>query len=148
MSTILDIDRRKLISRANLTYDKPVSRSEAGLPIGNGQMGSLVWTSPSALKFQINRVDVYANNSYTNSFSERDSDYAYGCGFVDVDFVDFGAGVFPDENTLQRLSVYDGLVTVSGKDVTARLLACHGRDVMAIEIDDQREQPTTILRIL
>ena len=42
MSTMLDIDRRKLISHANLTYDKPVSRSEAGPPIGNGQMGSLV----------------------------------------------------------------------------------------------------------
>ena len=29
-------------------------------------MGSLVWTTPESLRFQINRVDVYANNSYTN----------------------------------------------------------------------------------
>ena len=43
MSTILDINRRKLILRANLTYDRSVSHSEEGLPIGNGQMGSLVW---------------------------------------------------------------------------------------------------------
>jgi hypothetical protein len=95
-SSILSVNYRNLVSRADLTYDKPVARSEEGLPVGNGRMGSLVWTSPSALKFQINRVDVYANNSYTNSFNRRDWDYAYGCGYVDVDFVDFGGDVFPE----------------------------------------------------
>jgi hypothetical protein len=94
-SSILSVDYEALISRADLTYDKPVPRSEEGLPVGNGTMGSLVWTSPSALK--INRVDVYANNSYTNSFNRRDWDYAFGCGYVDIDFVDFGEDVFPDE---------------------------------------------------
>ncbi|MHC4240457.1 MAG: glycosyl hydrolase family 95 catalytic domain-containing protein, partial [Planctomycetota bacterium] len=73
-SSILSVDYRNLVSRADLTYDKPVPRREEGLPVGNGTMGSLVWTSPSALKFQINRVDVYANNSYTNSFNRRDWD--------------------------------------------------------------------------
>jgi hypothetical protein len=85
-SSILSVNYRKLVSRADLTYDKPVIRSEDGLPVGNGRMGSLVWTSPSALKFQINRVDVYANNSYSKSFNRRDWDYAYGCGSVDIDF--------------------------------------------------------------
>jgi len=28
------------------------------MPVGNGRMGSLVWTTPTALRFQINRVDV------------------------------------------------------------------------------------------
>jgi len=54
-SSMLDINYRELVSRADLTYDKPVSYSEEGLPVGNGRMGSPVWTSPSALKFQINR---------------------------------------------------------------------------------------------
>jgi hypothetical protein len=34
------------------------SRGEEGMPLGNGRRGSLAWTSPTALKFQINRVDV------------------------------------------------------------------------------------------
>ena len=143
-SSILSVNYKNLISRADLTYDKPVVRSDDGLPVGNGRMGSLVWTRSSALKFQINRVDVYASNSYTNSFNRRDWDYAYGCGYVDIDFVDFGEDVFQDERTLQRLCVYDGLVTVKGKDVGARVLAWHKRDVLAIEVTDQREQPTTI----
>jgi hypothetical protein len=112
--------------------------------VGNGRMGSLVWTSPSALKFQINRVDVYANNSYTNSFNRRDWDYAFGCGYVDIDFVDFGQDAFPDDSTLQHLSVHDAVVTVEGRGVAAQILAWHAEDVMAVEITDNREQPTTI----
>jgi hypothetical protein len=143
-SSILSVNYRNLVSRADLTYDKAVPRSEEGLPVGNGTMGSLVWTWPSALKFQINRVDLYANNSYTNSFNRRDWDYAFGCGYVDIDFVDFGEDVFPEERTVQHLSIYDGFVTVEGKGVSARMLAWHARDVMAVEITDNRKQPTTI----
>jgi hypothetical protein len=143
-STILSVDYGALVARADLTYEKPVVRSEEGLPIGNGTMGSLVWTSPSAMKFQINRVDVYANNSYTNSFNRRDWDYAYGCGYVDIDFVDFGDDVFGNERTPQHLSVYDALATVKGQGVTARILAWHRRDVMAIEVTDRRKRPSPI----
>src|SRR5512139_2149032 len=93
-SAVLDVDYRKLVSRADLTYTKPASRSEEGMPVGNGRMGSLVWTTPSALKFQINRADVYPISGSTHSFPIRHTDYGSGCGYVDVDFVDFGEDVF------------------------------------------------------
>ena len=86
-------------------------------------MGSLVWTSPSALKFQLNRVDVYANNSFTTSFNKRHSEYCGGTGLVDLDFVDFGEEVFPESRTIQHLSVYDGLLTVEGEGVKTKVLA-------------------------
>ena len=35
------------------------------MPVGNGRTGSLVWTTPSALHFQINRVDVFAAHAGT-----------------------------------------------------------------------------------
>src|SRR4051812_29941347 len=66
-----NVDFRALVSRADLDYDKPATRSEEGQPIGNGRMGSLVWTTPSALHFQINRVDVFGQDSYTTSFPSR-----------------------------------------------------------------------------
>jgi hypothetical protein len=136
---LLDVDYRRVVSRADLTYGQPAARSEEGIPVGNGRMGSLVWTSPAALKFQINRADVYANNSYTNSFFERNSDYCGGCGFVDIDFGDSGGDVFPAEGFSQHLSVYDALLRVRARGVTARLLAWHQQDVMAVEIDDRRQ---------
>ena len=88
--SLMDVNYRALISRADLTYDRPVTRSQEGLPVGNGRMGSLLWTTPTSLRLQINRVDVFASNCATNSFFERHSDYCGGCGFVDVDFIDYG----------------------------------------------------------
>ena len=68
-------DIKTIVNRADLYIEGTVKRSEGGLPIGNGRMGTLVWTSPSALKMQVNRADVFANNSYSNSFNERHYDY-------------------------------------------------------------------------
>ena len=114
-SSILDVDYHTLVSRADLIYDKPVSRSEEGIPVGNGRMGSLVWTTPAAIRLQINRVDVFACNCATNSFSQANTDYASGCGYVDIHLVDFGDDVFAGEAFRQHLAVYDGLMTVQGK---------------------------------
>ena len=140
-STLLSPDFRKLVSRADLHYTEPAPRSEAGQPIGNGRMGTLVWTTPSTLKMQINRVDVFAENRDTSSFPERHTDYGSGCAYADIDLVDFGPDVFAPPDFEQHLSVYDGLLTAKGKDVTARALAWHAHDVIAMEIDDQRPQP-------
>lgn len=144
ISSMLEVDYQELVSRADLKYDKPVAYNEEGLPVGNGTMGSIVWTSPSSLKFQINRVDVYGSNSYTKSFNKRHSEYCGGTGMVDVDFVDFGDDVFPGHRTIQHLSVYDGLLTVEGEGIKTRVTAWNEKDVMAIEVDDQREKPVTI----
>jgi hypothetical protein len=40
--------------------------------------------------------------------------------------------------------VYDGLLDIKGRDLAARLIAWHARDVIAIEIDDQRTAPEPI----
>jgi hypothetical protein len=143
-STAVDPDFRALISHADLDYSVPVSRSEAGQPLGNGRMGSLVWTTPTTVNLQVNRVDVYAQNKDTLSFPERNTDYGSGCGYVDLDFCDFGEDVFAGQDFRQRLSVYDGMVTVSGKGVSVKLLACADRDIFAIEIDDRRPLPLPI----
>ena len=141
---ILQVDYRKLVSRADLDYTTPATRSEEGQPIGNGRMGSLVWTTPSALHFQINRVDVFGQDSDTTSFPKQDSDYASGCGYVDINLCDAGDDVFAGEKFNQHLSIYDAMMTARGTGVTARVVASPLRDIMAIEIDDQREQPAAI----
>jgi len=137
-------DPRATISRADLDYLQPAARSEEGMPVGNGRMGSLVWTAPSALKFQINRVDVFAMHASSVSFPRADSDYAAGCGYVDLNLSSAGDDVFSGETFHQHLSVYDGLMAAQGKGVTARVIAWPARDVLAIEIDDQRAQPEPV----
>ena len=135
---LIQIDRARQIARADLDYTTPATRSEEGMPIGNGRMGTLVWTTPSALKMQINRVDVHAMDSTTFSFPRADSDYGYGCGLVDINVADAGEDVFDGPQFHQHLSIYDALMTARGSGLTARALAWPDGDVIAVEIDDQR----------
>jgi hypothetical protein len=141
---VLDIDHRALISRADLTCHSPARRTEEGLPLGNGRTGSLVWTTLSSLKLQVNRSDVFANGCASSSFPERHTDYCGGCGFVDIDFVDYGDPVFPEERCSQHLACHEGMAQIEGKDLLIRALAWHEQDVLAIEITDRRRRPGTI----
>ena len=144
VSAATDDTLRPLISRGDLRYPKPVERSEDGLPLGNGRMGSLVWTSPSALRLQINRNDIQPINKDTTSFFERNQDYMGGAGYVDVDFGGATEDVFSAENCPQHLSIYDGLMTIEGRGVSSRLVAWPAQDVFAIEFEDQRTNPQPV----
>jgi hypothetical protein len=141
---LLNVDYKALVSRADLDYNEPARRSEEGMPVGNGRMGSLVWTSPTQLKSQINRVDVFAEDSTTVSFPQADSDYASSCGYVDISLAAASDDVFTGPSFGQHLSLYDALMTVQGKKVTARVLAWPSCDVMAVEIDDRRARPEPV----
>ena len=130
---------RELIIDADLNYTRPVPRSEEGMPIGNGRMGTLVWTTPQSLRMQINRVDVYANNSATNSFFERHNDYCGGCAFVDVDF---GREIFPETAFVQTLRVYDGLLKVNSVEA----VAWPAQDVIALRTQAPAQVSLRMLR--
>ena len=135
--SLIQVDRLAQVSRADLDYDAPASRPEEGMPVGNGRMGSLIWTTPSSLRMQINRVDVHAMDDTSFSFPRADSDYGSVCGYVDIQVADAGEDVFTGSQFHQHLSLYDALMTARGKGLTARALAWPTGDVMAIEIDDQ-----------
>jgi hypothetical protein len=132
---------RQLIAHADLHYAAPPERSEDGIPLGNGRMGSLIWTTPTEVRLQINRVDVQPISGSTTSFFERNSDYMGGCGFVDFDLGAAGEDVFTSDGCPQHLSVYDGLATLTAHGVKVRGVALPGVDVMAFAIDDHRANP-------
>lgn len=142
---------REIISKSDLHYYGPTERRESGLPLGNGRMGSLLWSTNNSIRFQINRIDVYANGCATNSFPEFDTDYATGCGFVDIDFADYGEDVFTENVTKQHLSVYDGFASIQGKELSVRAFINSESDVLAVEVTDNRKFPEPIrvtLRVL
>ncbi|HJC25273.1 MAG TPA: hypothetical protein H9761_16485 [Candidatus Eisenbergiella merdavium] len=132
------LNRSELISRADLHYQGTVKRREGGFPLGDGQMGAMLFTSPSALKFALNRCDVFAANSYTNSFNRRHSDYGYGIGFVDIDFVDYGEDVF-DEETRQHLSMYRACAKIEGRKVKARAFVEAEKGALCVQVKDERD---------
>jgi hypothetical protein len=141
---LMKVNYRSLVSRADLSFDTPVVRSEEGMPIGNGRMGTLVWTTPSALHFQINHVDLFCMGNNTLSFPKGHTDYSSGCGYVDINLVDYGDDVFTGKKFNQHLSVYEGLTTADGNGIKSRTLAWNDGDVIATELDDQRSRPSAV----
>jgi hypothetical protein len=139
-----DAEDRARVSRADLIYQEPVARSEEGMPLGNGRMGTLVWTTPSQIRFQINRVDVYANNSYTNSFFERHNDYCGGIAYVEVDFAGSPQTPFSGPGFHHKLAVYDGLMELSGAGLRTELAAWPAADVIAIHVAPSSPSPVQV----
>ncbi len=142
-SQLMDIDYQKLVSQADLIYNKPVKKSEAGQPIGNGRMGSLIWTTPQALRFQINRVDIFGNNSDSDNFYQRHTDYCGGAGFLDIDFQS-NEDLFTDKTFKQHLSCFDGTISTEGNKVKTNTFVWSDLDVMAIRVEDSRDIQTPI----
>ena len=112
------------------------------MPVGNGRMGTLVWTTPSEVRLQINRVDVYANNSYSNSFIERHNDYCGGCAYVDIDFGAAQNEVFVAPAFKQQLSVYEAVMSLAGKQTSVEMIACPERDVIAAQVHTRGAGPS------
>ena len=84
-SSLLEVNNRALVSQADLIYLSPATAPLEGQPIGNGRMGTLVWTTPNTLNFQINRSDVFAVNKNAGSKREGPTDYCGGSGRVTID---------------------------------------------------------------
>jgi hypothetical protein len=139
-----DVNFERLVSAADLTYDSPAEHSEEGMPIGNGRTGSLVWTTPQALHFQVNRVDLFCMGNNDRSFPLGHTSYSSGCGYVDINVEEFGREIFGGSAFRQHLSAYKGVVTVAGNGLSSRALAWNNGDVIAVETDDQRDQPTLV----
>lgn len=141
------MERRTLIEKANLSYQGTVKRSEEGLPVGNGTMGTMLWTSPTSIKTQINRVDVFACGNDTNSFMEPHEDYAYACAYVDLDFAGYGGDVF-DSTTQQMLNIYDAEALIKSHGISCEAIITEKNDVLAFHInDDRREKEGFCLRL-
>jgi Glycosyl hydrolase family 95 catalytic domain/Glycoside hydrolase family 95, C-terminal domain/Domain of unknown function (DUF5703) len=138
---LLEVNTRSLIARSDLLYLSPVQEAAEGQPIGNGRMGTLVWTSLGAIHFQINRVDVFAVNR--NHAGKRDgpADYCGACAQIEIQV---GGKPFAGEAFRQRLSVFEAVASVEGEGIQARCFASALTDVLVVELEDQRVHPQPV----
>ncbi|MBO9620468.1 MAG: hypothetical protein J7539_15690 [Niabella sp.] len=62
---LFEVDYAALLARAAIRYSRPSASNDEGLPIGNGQMGTLVWTEKvgttdgAKIMYQLNRNDTF-----------------------------------------------------------------------------------------
>jgi len=137
--SLLQVDSRALVSRSDLIYLRPANGPGEGQPIGNGVMATLVWTTPDAVHFLINRTDVMgADNTSENQFGGETDE------FGSVAWVSVRVGGRPFMvlgGFSQRLSLYDGECVIQGEQVTVRCFVASDRDVLVLEVEDERASP-------
>ncbi len=130
-----NINYRALVSRADIFYYSPVTKPHDGIPVGNGSMGTLLWTRNNTLEMQINRVDVFAQDSTCDS----GSDECGACGRVRLDF---GQPVFRLQKGYQEhLSLYESRYRLYGEGITVEVIPWSEEDVLAIRVEDKRKDP-------
>jgi hypothetical protein len=142
-SSCIDVDYRALVSQSDLIYQSPAGQPVEGQPIGNGRMGTLVWTTPSAICLQINRNDVFAvNKSHAGTFMGPIDQCWGACAQIAVDVG--GQPLVAGKAFAQRLSLCDAEVTIAGEAVGVRCFVSAATDILALEIDDRRPEPQPV----
>lgn len=138
------VDYRSLVSKADLVYHNPVVDPCEGQPLGNGRMGTLVWTTPQTIEFQINRSDVFAVNRDHAGLpggpaDSEPPDYCQGCAAVTIDIGGMPFGNSP--HFQQHLSLYEATGRIAGNGVNIRCFISSLSDVLVLEVDDLRVEP-------
>lgn len=142
-SPYINVDNRALVSQSDLIYQSPAPRPVEGQPIGNGRMGTMVWTTPNAVCLQINRCDVYATNKEGNGYWwAGPTDYCAACAAIAVDVG--GQPFVAGKAFSQRLSLYTAEVSIAGEGIGMRCFVSSATDVLVLEIDDRRPEPQPI----
>ncbi len=134
------------IESSGIVLDAPTDRPNEGLPIGNGRMGTLVWTALSSLEFQLNRVDVFAvnRNAAGEHFSATGATTDY-CGTCARLSIDCGNEPFrPSPDFRQALSLHSARCAVDGRGVRAECWVAAEDDILVVTITDDRETPLPI----
>jgi hypothetical protein len=138
------------MSQPQIVMVQPAARPVEGLPIGNGRMGTLVWTTPGAVEFQINRVDVFAVNRdargkrFGAAGWTRESSTDYGGACTRVSIAVGGEPFHPGPHFAQRLSLADARCEVGGERVRAACWVAAEDDVLVVEVTDERDSPQPI----
>jgi hypothetical protein len=143
----VDVDYKALVSRSDLVYLQPASRRGHGHPIGNGVMGTQVWTTSDSLEFQVNRTDLFAaNNEHSGKYGNwRDENGTDICGACARISVGVGGPVFRGDGEFRQcLNIYDARDVIQANNVRAQVFVASNRDLMVLQIDDQRDEPKPI----
>jgi len=140
---MIEPDDRTRVSRADLIDARPAETPTHGWPIGNGRMGTLVWTSQHALHFQLNRVDVFAvNKDAAGAHHPGPTDYGGGCAQLTIST---SGDPWRDSPAYQRrLSLYDACCTITGEGVSAVCWIAADADVLVVELRDERDRPEPV----
>ncbi len=144
------------LSQHDIVYESPPEDALQGLPLGNGDMGMLLWTEGSKLVAAVNKVDLfddYPEPGGATNHIEYDHEPALKHGARLI--IDFQMPVF-DVLFLQefkaRLSLADATVKMESKtpftSVKLNAFTSHPDRVMAVECEVECDEKVSAAAVL
>ncbi|RED61875.1 CBM35 domain-containing protein [Cohnella lupini] len=132
----------ELIGRSDLTYTGMITSGTQGMPVANGRFGGPVWQSNgNTLVMQLNHTDSFMFNDASSVSKDHTNSGGGALGRVHVGL---GADTVFNNATAQRLSLYDGKLSINGTGVAINVIANMNSDAIAIQITDNRATPKAI----
>ena len=124
------------MTRHDIVYQSPMQLEAEGFPLGNGNMGGLIWTHDNGIELQINKNDVWSGPE--DGKAGGPMAVPRHCARVKVDF---GMPVFSWIHHMNdftgRLSLATGETTIRAKsghvETEVRSWLAHDRNVWVIE---------------
>lgn len=136
------MDIRDYMCRHDVVYRTPMKQGFDGLPIGNGNIGAMVWNTDEAISLQINKNDLWI---YPD---EEDCRLLRAAGQLKLDF---GMPIFNQlylDNYEARLSLADATAiftseTAFGK-IEAKLTVDSDKNNLMVSVAGEVSEPTTL----
>ncbi|HEX4337614.1 MAG TPA: hypothetical protein VH062_16990 [Polyangiaceae bacterium] len=126
---MLNVDYASFLSKHDVVYRQPNTNPIAGLTVGNGKTGAMVW-SANGLTLQVSGVDTSEQTAFSSGLVTLQTTPA----------LDANAGSFE-----QRLSLHDGtLTTTYGTDRTVTVLGVPGSEMLGIHVEDHRSGVSSV----
>ncbi|HOU09226.1 MAG TPA: hypothetical protein PLD68_00805 [Clostridiales bacterium] len=140
------------LSRHDIVYESPPEDALQGLPVGNGDMGLLLWTEGSRLVAALNKVDLFDDypepGGATNRIEyDREPALRHGARLV----VDFGMPVFDIlflQRFLAKIRLADAAAEIESQTpflgVKIRAFGSAGSKVIALECENRCGEEVTV----
>lgn len=76
-----EVDALNYLYKHDVVYNKPFYEGFEGIPLGNGDVGGMLWCTPSGIKLQINKSD-----AFDKSTAESNGAVLRSCAQLEIDF--------------------------------------------------------------
>ncbi|GGH10870.1 glycosyl hydrolase family 95 catalytic domain-containing protein [Paenibacillus segetis] len=118
--TALQVDRERYLRKHDVIYQSPTYKGYEGLPIGNGDMGGMLFHTPSSIEFVLNKTDVidFGENGNFKAWaweSEEKNTAPVSCGKISITdgLPSFDWVYLKDYEA--RLNISEGVATIASQ---------------------------------
>ncbi|MEO7650388.1 MAG: glycoside hydrolase N-terminal domain-containing protein, partial [Bryobacteraceae bacterium] len=147
-AAVFPLDAGSRLADWDIIFKSPAATPSEGLPIGNGRMGTMVWTVPASIVFQINRTDNFtANRLHDGQYIARQASPNATDQLLSLASfsLTFDRKVFDAPTRFeQRLSLSNAQVKLHAETRSGALDAdafvAAGDDVLSLRVMDHRER--------